>query len=184
MRQFALTIMPLIILISAFSCYDKESPNHPVEIRFDLLNKSGEPSTIFNEGEDIIFRYRIINNSSNPITINNFQEVLGNNFMLILESYRGDDGTLRKKIVGFPYDGIKIIDVFGLEIEAKDSLIMQASLMGKVENTEFVNGFDINYKSDRTSLSLGSYLVEFEHTIKFAKYENIQVRIEKDFEVF
>ena len=86
--------------------------------------------------------------------------------------------------MGFPYDGIKIIDVFGLEIEAKDSLVMQASLMGKVENTEFVNGFDINYKSDRTSLSLGSYLVEFEHTIKFAKYENIQVRIEKDFEVF
>jgi hypothetical protein len=184
MRQFAFTVMPLLILISAFSCFDKESPNHPVEVRFDLLNESGEPSSIFKEGEDIIFRYSIINNSSNPVTVNNFQEVLGNNFMLVLESYQGDDGAMRKKVIGYPYDGIKIIDVFGLEIVAYDTLVMQASWKGKMVNTEFVHGFDIGYKSDRTSLSLGSYLVEFEHTITFAKYENIQVRIEKDFEVF
>ncbi len=172
------TTMVILMLIS---CTDDGFPDPLVEVQFNLLNEAGIPTSTFNKGEDILYRYCLTNRSETLLVVTNLQEIIGNDFMLTLQLIYGDDGVLVERIIGFPYDGIRIPDKFGYAIETLDSLVMQAIWKGNLENTKYIDGFVIEYKSNRNSLSSGKYKVEFEHAFTFTKYADKVVQIENPF---
>jgi len=66
MRRFVI-LTPMLILILA-SCLETGVSNPPLEVRFQLLNSGGEPTTVFQEGEDILFDYSIVNLMDETVT--------------------------------------------------------------------------------------------------------------------
>lgn len=185
MRQFAFTIMPLLILILAFSCFDKESPNHPVEVRFQLLNDTGEPSTSFIEGEDILFDYRIINRLDESVTWYfdshfNYRQMF-TVYRIIPPSSEMPNGGIVE--IGTPHTPKYMRDFrWGRHLPAKGEMVIRMSWKGDNEKTYMFDNWQIFYH-ERDALTPGKYFVEFEQEITFALYDPFHGRFRIDFEV-
>ncbi|MFN3802988.1 hypothetical protein, partial [Belliella pelovolcani] len=63
-------LINLLILgmIMLGSCTEDGIPNPPVEVEAQLTNTDGEPTWVFQEGEDILFEYSIINLTEETLT--------------------------------------------------------------------------------------------------------------------
>jgi hypothetical protein len=185
MRQFAFTVLPLFILILAFSCFDKESPNHLVEVRFQLLNDSGEPATSFREGRDILFDYRIINQLDESVTwyfdnIFNYHQMF-TVYKIIPPSSEIPRGRIVE--IGTPHTP-KIMRDFrlGRYLPAKGEMAIRMSWKGDIEKTYMFDNWQIFYH-ERDLLTPGKYFVEFEQGFTFALYDAFHGRFRIDFEV-
>src|SRR5690554_274573 len=63
-----LFVMGMFFSISLTGCAENDTAaDHPVTVRFQLLNSIDETTTSFNEGEDIIFDYRMVNKSDREV---------------------------------------------------------------------------------------------------------------------
>ncbi|MGF1637228.1 MAG: hypothetical protein ACFCUU_09155 [Cyclobacteriaceae bacterium] len=193
----------LIILIGmvaiSFGCNDQENnPSAPVEIRFELLNEAGEPSSTFAEGEDIIFNYRMVNLTDQDLTWydNNFYEIF-NVYQIIPPSEELPSGE--EVEIGRPHQGIMVTAIYGRKLLAKNEVVILMTWQGNEEINVFAfNGVTISnlaetnqenvkgsvlYKNN-TALPIGKYYVEFRQTINFFQFEDKIVHIKKCFEVF
>ncbi len=70
MRKIILLTL-LVTLFFAMGCEKKED-KIPIDFKFRLLDTLGNESTVFNEGENIIFSFEVINNSSEDVYLKNF----------------------------------------------------------------------------------------------------------------
>jgi hypothetical protein len=175
-------------------CAESDStPTHPVEVRFQLLNSAGEPTTSFHEGEDILFEYRMLNKSNEVvfwfIETENYQDLF-----TVLSMAPG-----RSKMIGTPHDHLKIY-VNGVQmqrgskLESHAEVVMRMTWKGDWDKTIFfgtplgepheghyIRPFE--YRGNE-SLSKGNYVVEFEQILKFVNLENLPVKKSVFFEVF
>lgn len=63
--------MSFIVCLFCLSACEKKDVNlehKAVEAKFQLLNEANQPATVFNEGEDIIFDYYLINKTDTELT--------------------------------------------------------------------------------------------------------------------
>ncbi len=70
MRKIILLTL-LVTLFFAMGC-EKEKDKIPIDFKFRLLDTLGNESAVFNEGENIIFSFEVINNSSEDVYLKNF----------------------------------------------------------------------------------------------------------------
>jgi hypothetical protein len=177
--------MSLLIFISVFSCFDKESPKHPVEVRFQLLKSSGEPATSFIEGEDILFDYRIINQLDETVTwyfdsLFNYHQMFTVYKIIPPGSEMPDGGIVE---IGTPHTPKIMRDSrWGRILPAKGEMTIRMSWKGDIEKTYMFDNWKIFYH-EREDLTAGKYFVEFEQGITFAQYEAFQGKFRIDFEV-
>ncbi|MFC4871297.1 hypothetical protein [Negadavirga shengliensis] len=113
----------VIFSLLATGCAENDlAPSHPVEVRFQLLNSAGEPTTSFHEGEDIVFEYRMLNKSDEAVfwfmEPENYQDLF-----TVLSIAAG-----RSKMIGTPHDNLKIY-VNGVQMQRGSKLESHAEVV-------------------------------------------------------
>ncbi|MDH6056863.1 hypothetical protein [Umezakia ovalisporum] len=74
------SLLLLAVILMAFSCSTPGdvSPQLPLTFSYTLLNASGDSTLTFSEGEEISFRFKIKNDTEEPIILYNFlRDLLG-----------------------------------------------------------------------------------------------------------
>ena len=160
----------------------KSNRKAEVEINYSLLNKQGQTSNIFKEGEDIAFSLTLMNNSGDSLYLDNSFLADGSGFCAVY--------TQDNELVGqpFSYGGAQIVSSdnhpffgnqreFTLEIPWKDS-------------RSFWSTLHYNFKGlKQNALPKGKYYTNFKHRFCFDRtsqrpslcLEPVNIRI--DFEV-
>lgn len=179
------TLLLLIIGVMLSSCQESEVPSPPVEVEFQLTNSDGKATTIFEEGEDILFDYKIINLKDETVTWY-FDSVFSYHNMFTVYKVENPSperpgGEVVK--IGTPQTSQIERDFrLGRIIPANGEMRILMSWTGNRENTYMFDNWSIYYY-DRESLSPGKYFVEFEQGITFAQYEAFYRKFRIDFEV-
>ncbi len=172
-----------------FGCTPDEkdsSPAPPVEAVFRLVNESGQETTSFSVGEDILFDYALVNRTDEgvswyfsrsefnyPDLFTVFRKVSPNAEML--------NGGVMK--VGTPHTSKMYRDFrLGRSIPANGEMSIRMTWLGNWDRTYMFDNWMIEYHN-RDHLPAGNYYVEFEQEIVFAKYKNLNKTFRIDFEV-
>ena len=159
-----------IIVFMAFSCEKNEDDSIPVEFKLRVLNEQGEESTTFNEGENIILSFLVINKSSETIFLEYF---LPNENFFRVSQLNTLEGILDW---GFPYIGILEING-GSEINTGDTLEIKYAWLetDNIPNETYL----ISGHKETSELPVGFYKTGFS---SFFKINDIQID-EKHFEI-
>jgi len=165
-------LLPLIGLL-AFACMEDRPPNPPVEVRFQLLNTSGEATTVFQEGEDIYFQLLIKNNSDENIGLFNFEP----NDMKLFMVYQHDID----QEIGSPIKLIgQEIDILGYPIEGNASILFRVPWTG-LKPSSLPEGWAV-ILNENNPLEAGAYFTAFDMNFIFAKF-TVKEKFRIDFEV-
>lgn len=71
MNRFFLYGFTAALLGSSSGCGDSAAPTTPLTTSFDLLNEQGQVTTVFAQGQNIIFRFQFTNPTDDYITLRN-----------------------------------------------------------------------------------------------------------------
>lgn len=180
-------ILFVMVLMTALSCASDGDriPFPPVEVTFTLLNESGEETTSFRQGEDIVFDYRIINYSDEPVTwyfdsLFNYRNLFTVFRKATPNAELSDEGRVKK---GSPHTSVLQRDFrWGRVIPGKGEMTIRMSWMGDMDKTHMFDNWQIEYHK-RDLLPAGDYFVEFDQEIDFALYKNLNTKFKIDFEI-
>ena len=180
-------ILFVMVLMTALSCASEEDkiPSPPVEVTFTLINESGEETTSFRQGEDIVFDYRIINYSDEPVTwyfdsLFNYRNLFTVFRKATPNAELSDEGRVKK---GSPHTPVLQRDFrWGRVIPGKGEMTIRMSWMGDMDKTHMFDNWQIEYHK-RDLLPAGDYFVEFDQEIDFALYKNLNTKFKMDFEI-
>ncbi|WP_439489641.1 hypothetical protein [Algoriphagus sp.] len=179
------TLLVLITGVMVSSCQEREAPSPPVKVEFHLTDAEGKATTIFQEGEDILFDYSIVNLIDETVTWY-FDSAFSyhNMFTVYKVEEPGPErpgGDVVK--IGTPQTPVLQIDArTGRVIPANGEMRILMSWTGNRENTYMFDNWSIYYH-ERESLTPGKYFVEFEQGITFALYNPFHRKFKIDFEV-
>ncbi|MDR1347103.1 MAG: hypothetical protein LBJ63_01540 [Prevotellaceae bacterium] len=157
--------------------------NNGIEFNFHLLNEQGEPSTIFNEGENFSFCFNVKNNNVNKefeITGHLLGDLEYGGFCKVISQDQGD--------IGYPFD-----DVFCMDVLQKYPFYGENNtyelIVPWVNNREYWGLFLCGANSLQDSeylpqeyLSRGKYYTEIKQAIDFY-YKNELHRIPVSFKI-
>jgi hypothetical protein len=173
MKKITSVILILgIIIFTAFSC---ESDNNSISVNFKLrlLNEQGKETKIFNEGENIIFSFLIINNSSEDLFLENF--LPNDDFFRV---YKLSE-TEANVDYGIPYGAV--LEINGYQINAKDTLEIK---YGWKESENIPNSsYFITYHIETNELPKGSYISTFSSSFNIGNLNINEKKIEIEFEI-
>ncbi|SKB29669.1 hypothetical protein SAMN05660226_00560 [Parapedobacter luteus] len=131
-------ILLALVILAVAGCSKKEViPEHPVEVQFQLLNTTGEPTTSFREGEDIIFDYKIVNTSSQEVVWMYYKTDYTNLFEVSQVS-----AAQETKVIGSPYQNMVIRWLWvrpGHNMEPNDEVTMRMTWMGDWDRSIYFN---------------------------------------------
>jgi len=115
---FLPAIMLLVVLTSA--CRKKEeAPAAAIDADFELLNTQGQPAVSFRQGQNILFRFRLKNNTSqNALLTNPLFET--DHFLEVSRV----NTAISRTVVGKPYKYIFCAYVGGYPVRAHDRLVI------------------------------------------------------------
>ncbi len=136
-------------------CTEDIQKNEPISFEFQLLDEKGNPSTVFNEGENIVFDFQIINNTD--VDCYFYQHKF--NTERFLEVYSADKVSLGK-----PYRSIFCDKIGLLIIEPKSALSVKASWITDSNCCDFPYLCGVNKQS---ILPKGKYSTGFEGPFTF-----------------
>ena len=174
-----LLVLPVAMLAYISCSKDGNSPDHPVEVQFQLLNEAGEPATSFREGEDIIFDYKMINTHGEDIVWydNNHS---GKPVYPVFGVYHDMSGDVT--LVGHTHEPDIFFTRWGSTMSPSEPVIIRVTWLGNIEKTKITWG-SIKHLGNST-LPKGKYVVMFEHAIQFAQFNEFHTRFHIPFEVF
>jgi len=107
MKSFKI-LLTVIATAFLFSSCEKDKNELPVDFKFVLLDTLGNEKTVFNQEEDIIFSFQIINNSSEDLMLENF---FPNDDFFRVYQPDTNEGLLD---YGFPYEAIVLKGYFSI----------------------------------------------------------------------
>lgn len=125
-RTLFLLYMSAMTIFFIFSCKDDDGPyidiptedvftltRDSVQVDFRLINEQGDTTTLFREGEDIIFDLKVVNTSLLWIHAGDYDDFLSKDLFRVFT----DDGRNKGVCWHFPYDwlgGDQVEHDFGL----------------------------------------------------------------------
>ncbi|MEA3504684.1 MAG: hypothetical protein U9R32_05740 [Bacteroidota bacterium] len=170
MKNLKLTTLLLatVFLFIATSCA-KNKNELPVEFKFRLLDTLGNEKTVFNQGENMIFSFQVINHSSKNLMLENF---FPNDDFFRVYQPNINEGTLN---YGIPYEAFVLIEYFS--ILQNDTLKIEYPWeAGVLWNEKYPI---LSNESDNLDLPIGSFYTEFSQSFKIG---DIQTET-KDFRI-
>ena len=169
MKYLKLIILLLATVLLIASC-KKDENELPVEFKFRLLDTLGNEKTVFNLGENIIFSFLVINNSSEDIYLKNF---LPNDDFFRISQTNSSEGILD---YGVPYGVLYFIG--GTQIEKNDNIDIRFAW----KKTELVSNssYFIFGNTDTYNLPIGDFYTGFSQSFELGN--EIQTE-EKHFEI-
>lgn len=159
----------MISSILLFSNCENEKTDIPVDFEFRLLNVNGEPSTVFKEGEDLIFSFIIVNKSKNQLYLKAITDM--DDFFKVFDlSSRQENGELIS--LGKPYKAVHCEYVNGYIIPSLDTLKIEIPWVPKENNIDSYPKIMCNYKYDNSYIAIGEYTTNFTSTFVVNTEEN------------
>lgn len=169
MKHLQLFLIAFVYLI-AISC-EKDKESNPLEFNFTLLDTLGNAKTIFNQDENFIFSFFIVNKSSDTVYFNNF---MPNNDLFRVYSINSSNETADK---GIPYNGYPKIG--GYNILPNDTLyFISPWLAEKVTYLLSINVNGVGEPVNFTELESGQYATSFSQVFKYS-VRNKQIETEE-----
>jgi len=156
-KLLLLLFVPIVILASCNK--DKiDKTDFPLEYRYILMDTLRNEKTEFNQGENIVFSFQIINKSSEDLMIRNF---LSTAWPFKVYQIITNKDTLD---YGYPYDGSCEIGHF--IIPKNDTMVFNCP-WAKSENNNFYNlCISPHPEWHETYLPIGNFYTNFEPTIE------------------
>ena len=123
MKHVMIKCLALAVLGSALGCNKaEEAPASPLTYSFQLLNEQGQEATVFPKGQNILFRFLLINPTNEVVVLNNpaFDEA---EFLAVTRLTPGEgSGT-----VGKPYKNMFCEYVQAFRVPPHDTLELSIS---------------------------------------------------------
>lgn len=163
----------LISCITITNCQKVESQDPNIRFSFDLLDENGKSSTEFKEGENITFRFLIINESGRTLHLE--QNSLPSKDFLRVYGVSALDGKITNDY-GKPYEGTCTMQN-GFFIDPRDTLKVQISWI-PLNNQHFT----CILKDENIPLAKGNYRTEFSSTFIFKDNEH-QFNLDQSFKI-
>ena len=147
----------LFIALGLMSC-KKDKTENPIEFKFQLLDTLGNEKTVFNEGENIVFSFQIINNTSENLMLENF---FPNDDLFRLFKLNMSEVIVN---VGIPYEAYVKVDKFSI-LEGDTLKINYPWYNNRIWKPEYsiLSGGKLNPR-----LSSGSYMTSFSQSFSFS----------------
>ncbi|RRD62652.1 hypothetical protein [Tannerella forsythia] len=130
-----------------------------IAFKFCLLNEQGKPATVFKEGENFSFYFRIKNETGKNLYYNAYPCAYSDNFFSVSDSFG--------KIVGKSYEALPQTDIgiAAYPFNNNDSYTFKVAWLHPEKS--IVQGGDFDYKSlKREHLKTGNYYTGFSHKFK------------------
>ncbi|RRD75624.1 hypothetical protein [Tannerella forsythia] len=130
-----------------------------IAFKFCLLNEQGKPATVFKEGENFSFYFRIKNETGKNLYYNAYPCAYSDNFFSVSDS--------SGKIVGKSYEALPQTDIgiAAYPFNNNDSYTFKVAWLHSEKS--IVQGGDFDYKSlKREHLKTGNYYTGFSHKFK------------------
>jgi len=169
MKKNGLVLLLFTLVLVIVSC-KKDNSDLPIEYKFVLLDTLGNEKTVFNEGENIIFSFQIINEGSVDLFLENFFP--NNDFFRVFEP-NTNEGTLD---YGIPYEAYVKTGFFN--IHANENFKFEYPWKGGIFwNDKYPILSNENINED---LPIGNFTTSFSQSFKFGN--NIKTET-KHFEI-
>ena len=160
MKYFKLASLLFATAILFASC-EKNKNELPVEFKFVLLDTLGNEKTVFNQGENIIFSFQVINNSSENLMLEFF---LPNDDFFRVYQPNTNEGLLN---YGKPYEHLFCEYIGALQIPKNGNLKV---VIPWYESIKYTNGYIgcplETYHKNTPILKVGKYYTEFSQSFK------------------
>ncbi len=158
-----------LIVLTAFSCEKDKDNSIPVEFKFRLLDTLGNEKKEFNQGENIIFSFLVVNKSSETIFLENFFP--NDDFLRVYQRYTNESSI----DYGIPHEFY--IKIGGFHIKENDTLEIKYPWL-KIDNLDETYWVLVGGK-ENSELPSGNYYTNFSQSFKI---NDIQTE-EKYFEI-
>lgn len=159
MKKNGLALLLFTLILVIVSC-KKDNSDLPIEYKFVLLDTLGNEKTVFNEGENIIFSFQVINKGLEDQFLENF--LPNNDFFRIYQPTTNEE-TLD---YGIPYDVICEIGYF--TIPANDTLEINCPWVNSENNNFYFSCLITDTALHETFLPIGNFYTNFEQSFKIA----------------
>lgn len=156
-------IIILFSIMAISNCQKVESQNPNIRFIFDLLDENGKATTEFKEGENIMFRFLIINGSDKTLHLER-NSILSKDFLRVY-GVNAFGGKITDDF-GKPYENTCTMQN-GFFIDPRDTLKVQISWI-PLSNQHFT----CILKDENVPLAKGNYLTEFSSTFTFNDNEH------------
>lgn len=161
MKSSVVISLCMLSSILLFSNCEEEKSDIPVDFEFRLLNMNGEPSTVFNEGEDIIFSFIIVNKSKNQLYLKAITNM--DDFFKVFDlSFKQENGELIS--LGKPYKAVQCEFVNGYTIPSLDTLKIEIPWVPLENEIDSYPKILCNYNFDNSYLTANEYVTRFAST--------------------
>ncbi len=162
------------IAIIFVSC-EKDKTELPVEFKFVLLDTLGIEKTVFNQGENIIFSFQVINKSSEDLIIGNF---FPNDDFFRAYQQNTIGGTLD---YGKPYDAVCEIGSF--PIHAKNKLVFKCPWKDSNNDAFYCSCLLTEKGQHNDVLPIGNFYTEFSQSFKIGEIQTEEKHFKINFTV-
>ena len=170
--KILLTVIATALL---FASCEKDKNELPVDFKFILLDTLGNEKTVFNQGENIIFSFQVINNSSEDLFLENF---LPNDDFFRVYQPNTNEGTLD---YGIPYDIICEIGYF--TIPTNDTLEINCPWVNSENNNYYYSCLIADTALHETFLPIGNFYTNFEQSFKIGDIQTEEKHFKINFTI-
>ncbi len=167
-----------LLIFTTISCEKEDQAELPVDFKFCLLDTLGKEKTVFNQGENIIFSFEIINKTSQDVHIGNF---FSNYDFFRVFQLNTPEGKLD---YGVPYDHLFCEFIGAFLIPKNDSFKVVIPWYNDEKYTDGYIGCPIEtFHRDVPKLEKGKYCTEFSQSFKIGENETVEKHFKINFKV-
>ena len=124
MIRLLLNIISIYIFIIVGGCDHDSSNEMPVSFEFRLLNENSEVATVFEEGENFVLSFLIINDTNEPLFLDQ-SSIVTEDFLKIYDTNNLNQETGKEFSMGKPYELIFCLYTNGIAIPPNDTLKLE-----------------------------------------------------------
>ncbi len=166
-----LSAIALLIFVT-LGC-EKDDNKLPVDFKFVLLDTLGNEKTVFNQGENIIFSFQVINNSSEDLYLENFFP--NDDFFRVYQT-NVNEGTLD---YGIPYEAF--ILPYAFKVATNGILKIEYPWKGGVFWDEEYP--ILSNENSNNDLPIGNFYTEFTQSFKIGKIQTEEKHFKIHFKI-
>jgi len=178
MKHLKLAIIALATILMFFASCEKNKTDLPVEFKFVLLDTLGNEKTVFNQGENLIFSFQVINSGSEDLMLENF---FPNDDFFRVYQLNTNGGTLD---YGKPYEHLFCEYIGAFQISKNDTFKIEIPWNESVKYTDGYIGCPMEtYHRNTSILNIGNFYTEFTQSFKIGDIQTEEKHFKINFTV-